>query len=105
MTFAALRALTTISSIICICSGVISFAMFVVHECNAALQYVSLGFCVSILPKAPAMDNEKVVVLPIADPDNEFSRTVYFSWMKNRPLSPAVKRVRNYIAEHYRLSD
>ena len=80
-------------------------AMFVVHECNAALQYVSLGFCVSILPKVPAMDNEKVVVLPIADPDNEFSRTVYFSWMKNRPLSPAVKRVRNYIAEHYRLSD
>ena len=80
-------------------------AMFVVHECNAALQYVSLGFCVSILPRVPAMDNDKVVVLPIVDPDGEFSRTVYFSWMKNRPLSPAVKRVRNFIVEHYQLKD
>ncbi len=78
-------------------------AMFVVHECNAALQYVSLGFCVSILPKVPAMDNGKVVALSISDPDNEFSRTVYFSWMKNRPLSPAVKRVRNFVVEHYQL--
>ena len=80
-------------------------AMFVVHECNAALQYVSLGFCVSILPEVPAMNNDKVAVLPINDPDGEFSRTVYFSWMKNRPLSPAVKRVRGYVVEHYRLTD
>ena len=80
-------------------------AMFVVHECNAALQYVSLGFCVSILPQVPAMDNDKVVILPIVDPDKEFARTVYFSWMKNRPLSPAVKRVRNFIVEHYQLKD
>lgn len=79
--------------------------MFVVHECNAAVQYVSLGFCVSILPYVPAMDNEKVVVLPVVDPDGEFLRTVYFSWMKSRPLSSAVKRVRNYIVEHYRLSE
>jgi DNA-binding transcriptional LysR family regulator len=80
-------------------------AMFVVHECNAALQYVALGFCVSILPRVPAMDNEKIAVLPIADPDGEFSRMVYFSWMKNRPLSPAVKRVKNYVAEHYALKE
>ena len=78
-------------------------AMFVVHECNAALQYVSLGFCVSILPRVPAMENDKVAVLSIADPDGEFSRMVYFSWMKNRPLSPAVKRVRNFIVDHYRI--
>lgn len=77
--------------------------MFVVHECNAALQYVSLGFCVSILPQVPAMENEKVAVLPISDPDGKFSRMVYFSWMKNRPLSPAARRVRNYITDHYRL--
>ena len=77
--------------------------MFVVHECNAALQYVSLGFCVSILPQVPAMENEKVVILPIDDPDGKFCRIVYFSWMKNRPLSPAVRRVRNYITGHYQL--
>ena len=77
-------------------------AMFVVHECNAALQYVALGFCVSILPRVPAMDSDKVAVLPVKDPDGFFSRTVYFSWMKNRPLSPAAKRVRNYITDHYR---
>ena len=80
-------------------------AMFVVHECNAALQYVSLGFCVSILPRVPAMDSAKAVILPVTDPEGEFSRIVYLSWLKNRPLSPAVKRVWNYITEHYRLKD
>ncbi len=80
-------------------------AMFVVHECNAALQYVALGFCVSILPRVPAMDNEKVTVLPIDDPDGEFSRVVYFSWMRSRPLSPAAKRVKNYVVGHYRLRE
>ena len=80
-------------------------AMFVVHECNAALQYVSLGFCMSILPEVPAMDSARAVILPIVDPDDMFSRTVYFSWMKNRPLSPATKRVRNYIADHYHIEE
>ena len=79
--------------------------MFVVHECNAAVQYVSLGFCVSILPRIPAMDSGKVAILPVVDPDGQFSRTVYLSWMKNRPLSPALKRVRNYIIEHQRLEE
>ena len=79
-------------------------AMFVVHECNAALQYVSLGFCVSVLPKVPAMNNARAAVIPIQDPEEEFERVVYFSWLKNRPLSPAVKRVRKYISEHYTLN-
>lgn len=38
-----------------------------VRECNAALQYVGLGFGVSVLPYVPAMESDKVAVLPIAD--------------------------------------
>ena len=85
--------------------GITPNVFFVVHECNAALQYVALGFGVSILPQVPAMDNAPVSVLPIADIGRECVRTVYLSWAKNRPLSPAVRRVRDFIADHYALNE
>ena len=71
------------------------------RECNAALQYVALRFGVSVLPQVPAMENEKVVVIPISDENVSFVRTVSFSWMKGRPLSPAGRRVRDYIVDRY----
>ena len=80
--------------------GVEPNVVFEVRECNAALQYVALRFGVSVLPQVPAMENEKVVVIPIQDEKHRFVRTVYFSWMKNRPLSPAAKRVCRYIVEN-----
>lgn len=81
--------------------GLTPDVVFEVRECNAALQYVVLRFGVSVLPWVPAMENEKVVVIPVSDSGASFVRTVYFSWMKRRPLSPAARRVRDYIAEHY----
>lgn len=75
--------------------------VFEVRECNAALQYVALRFGVSVLPQVPAMANERVVAIPIADDTACFVRTVYFSWVKSRPLSSAAKRVRGYIVEHF----
>ena len=75
--------------------------VFEVRECNAALQYVALRFGVSVLPHVPAMGNEKVVTIPISDETSSFVRTVCLSWMKNRPLSPAARQVRDYIVEHY----
>lgn len=85
--------------------GVIPNVVFEVRECNAALQYVSLKFGVAILPHVPAMDSNKVSVLPIDDPNKDFVRTVYLSWSKTRPLSPAAQRVRNYIISHYATSE
>ena len=81
--------------------GVTPKVVFEVRECNAALQYVALRFGVSVLPQVPAMENEKVAVIPIQDEEQAFVRTVYFSWLKNRPLSPAARRVRDYITGHY----
>ena len=81
-------------------NGLTPNVVFEVRECNAALQYVALHFGVSVLPRVPAMENERVVVLPISDEDPAFIRTVYFSWMKGRPLSPAAKRVRDHIIAH-----
>lgn len=77
---------------------------FVVQECNAALQYVSLGFGVSILPWVPAMESGKVEVIPLVDGNDDLYRTVFFSWIKNRPLSPDAKLVRDYIVENYAVS-
>ena len=82
-------------------NGLTPNVVFEVRECNAALQYVALHFGVSVLPRVPAMENERVVVIPISDEDPAFIRTVYFSWMKGRPLSPAAKRVRDHIIAHY----
>ena len=82
-------------------NGLTPNVVFEVRECNAALQYVALHFGVSVLPRVPAMENERVLVLPISDEDPAFIRTVYFSWMKGRPLSPAAKRVRDHIIAHY----
>lgn len=85
--------------------GVIPKVVFEVRECNAALQYVALKFGVSVLPQVPAMESDKVSIIPIADGGQEFVRTVYLSWARNHPLSPAAQRVRNYIVEHYAASE
>ncbi len=81
--------------------GTIPNIVFEVRECNAALQYVALSFGVSILPEIPAMKSERVCTVPIAECGIEFVRTVYLSWNRERPLSPAVQRVRNLIVQKY----
>jgi DNA-binding transcriptional LysR family regulator len=80
--------------------GVIPNVVFEVRECNAALQYVALRFGVSVVPEVPALKNDQISVIPIEDPDQEFVRTVYLCWNKNRPLSPASARFRDYIQDH-----
>lgn len=81
--------------------GVIPNVVFEVRECNAALQYVALKFGVSILPEVPAMKTERVRTIPIADNSKDFVRSVYLSWDRSRPLSPAVQSVRNLIVQKY----
>lgn len=85
--------------------GVIPNVVFEVRECNAALQYVALKFGVSVLPQVPAMDTEKVSIIPISDQDKEFVRTVYLSWARSRPMSPAARKVRDFIVERYSIPD
>ncbi len=81
--------------------GAIPNIVFEVRECNAALQYVALGFGVSVLPEIPAMKEERVCAVPIAESGREFVRTVYLSWDRCRPLSPAAQKVRNLIVHKY----
>ncbi len=80
--------------------GYIPKIMFEVKECNAALQYVGMGFGVSVLPEVPAMESGKVSVLTLHDGDPDFIRTVYLTFHKTHPLSPASQKVRDYIAGH-----
>ena len=53
--------------------GAVPNVVFEVRECNAALQYVALKFpgC-QCFPRFPAMDTEKVSIIPISDQDKEF---------------------------------
>ncbi|MCI8869941.1 MAG: LysR family transcriptional regulator [Lawsonibacter sp.] len=85
--------------------SIIPNVVFEVRECNAALQYVGLKFGIAILPQVPAMDSEKVEVLPIYDADREFVRNVYLTWPDARPISPVAQTARDYIVEHFALPD
>lgn len=83
--------------------GIIPNIVFEVRECNAALQYVGLKFGVAVLPQVPAMDSDKVSIIPISDQNQEFVRTVYLTWPAGRPLSPASELVRDFIIQHFSL--
>lgn len=84
--------------------NIIPNVVFEVRECNSAVQYVSLGFGVSIIPWVPAMDTDRIRVIPISEHDEEFVRTVYLTYHKNHPLSPAAREIRDYILKNYALS-
>ena len=83
--------------------GVIPNIVFEVRECNAALQYVGLGFGVSVLPYVPAMESDKLSVITIADHDEQFIRTVYLTYNKTKPVSPAAQKIINYIIDNFAL--
>ena len=82
-------------------NGMIPKNIFEVRECNAALQYVSLDFGVSVLPKVPAMNSDKISMLPIVDPEGDFVRTIYFTYCKERVLPLAAQKVKDYILHHF----
>ena len=82
---------------ICERHGIVPKVVFEVKECNAALQYVGLKFGVAVLPKVPATESERVVLIPIVDKENEFVRTIYLSWDKSKALSAAAESVRDFI--------
>ena len=71
--------------------------VFTVRECNAASQYISLHMGIAVLPQVPATENDRLAILPIEDDGQEYMRTVYLAWARNRPLSPHVKAVRRFI--------
>ena len=85
--------------------GMIPNVVFDVRECNAALQYVGLEFGVAVLPQVPAMDTDKVEILPISDQDKEFVRSVYLVYHKTNPITPATRKVLDYIVENFALND
>lgn len=49
------------------------------------------------------MDSDKVAILPIADHEQEFIRTVYFTYPKKNVLSPVAEQFKDYIIENYAL--
>ena len=80
--------------------GMISNVVFEVKELNAALQYVALGFGLSVIPPVPVPSSDRVQLVPIAQPQEDFRRIVYFAYSKTRPLSSAVQRMCTYIHEN-----
>lgn len=80
--------------------GTIPNIAFEVKELNAALQYVALGFGVSVVPPVPISSPDKVLLLPITQPQETFRRGVYFTYHRTRPLSQTAQRLCLYIRSH-----
>ena len=81
--------------------NIIPNIVFEVHECNAALQYVGLKMGVAVLALVPAMNMVNAEVLPISDDGQEFIRNVYLMWSKERPLTPASQKIRDFILNRF----
>lgn len=68
-------------------------------ECNATVQFVSLGRGVAILPDLPALELSPVRSVPIHD--DAFSREVYLSWSKERKLSSGTQKLIQYMKAYF----
>lgn len=84
--------------------GIIPRIAFEVHTCNTALQYVALNLGVAVLPHVPAMDDERISVIPLFENNREISRIVYLSWKKNRTQSISAQKVIDFIASNHSIS-
>lgn len=50
-------------------NNIVPNIVFEVRECNSAIQYVALGFGVSIMPWVPAMETNRIKIIPISERD------------------------------------
>ncbi len=69
------------------------------QECNSALQFVSIGGCVTVMPKVPAMQLQPVTAIPISD--RRTYRSVFLAWRRSGALPPAARKVRDFVLEEW----
>lgn len=69
------------------------------QECNSALQFVSIGGYVTIMPKIPAMELQAVTAIPLSG--RHTCRSIFLAWRKNEELSSGVRRVRDFVLEEW----
>ena len=84
--------------------GMIPRIAFEVHSCNTALQYVAMNFGIAVLPHVAAMDDERISVIPLFEDDREISRTIYFSWKKNRVLPEHTQHLIDFVVSNHSMS-
>lgn len=69
------------------------------QECNSALQFVSIGRYVTVMPKIPAMELQAVTAIPLSG--RHTCRSIFLAWRKNEELPSAVRRVRDFVLEEW----
>ena len=74
---------------------------FEVPECNTALQYVSMGYGISVLPPLHTFNAEKVHSIPIMEYDRELSREIFLLCGKSVTKGSPAAAVRDFITAHY----
>lgn len=80
---------------------IIPVTAFEVPECNTALQYVALGYGISILPPLPATDPERIRAIPIREYEKNLSREIYLLSGSSFSAKSPVEEVKQFMIEKY----
>lgn len=76
---------------------------FEAEECNAMASFVSARFGIAIMPDIPALNAYHVDIIPMDDP--HFRRQINVLWVKDRPLSPAATRFKEFLVKFAKKPD
>lgn len=77
--------------------GIEPSVSFEVHDCNTALQYVTMGYGVSILPKMNMAPLDKIKAVKIIEKGECLSRDIYLCVNPRKALKAAPKEVLQFV--------
>ena len=73
-----------------------------VAECSAMGAFVSSNMGIAIAPIVPSFHSNSVKIIPFVQEDKELlGRDIYLRWAKNQYMTPAVRRLRDFIITEF----
>lgn len=74
-----------------------------VAECSAMGAFVSSNMGLAIAPIVPSFHSNSVKIIPFVEPDKALlGRSIYLRWAKNQYMTPAVRRLRDFILSEFK---
>jgi DNA-binding transcriptional LysR family regulator len=91
--------LRDITDRLCQEAGFVPHVTFEGEELGTITAFVAAKLGVALIPPVKGLDMTKISRLPITEPCCQ--RVIGMAWMEGRYLSPAAKRFRQFVLEHY----
>lgn len=76
--------------------------VFSVAECSAMGAFIGSNMCIAIAPIVPSLQSCAVRIIPFVKKDRDLlGRKVYLNWEKDRYLSPAARKFRDFVLKEF----